>query len=365
MNKRKRIELRIESLETLALMSTLPALPGLAMGSTGLGSIGSVSVSDAQAIQQDGSGGFLEEYISQIESVYGRRANVKQFAQAVIANHGVTNYDLQNTAGAVGITLPPGVALPSDTQSAQKVLSAVRSGNVDATYLKVMKQINAQDVASDQQLINSTQSSLVKSYASETQSYDQNHLQAAQQLISSPRSTYNPTIATTSITQGIGAGSAGTASASDTQALQMDESGGALELFISQIEEQKGTRSDAQQYAQTVVGEHQTTNYDLQATAVATSVTLPSGITQASDIKDALTVLKASRGNSLDSVYLKTMARINAQDVSNDQQLISSTQNSRISAYAQETLSYDMTHLSGAQTLISQKGTTYVPSSTS
>lgn len=145
----------------------------------------------------------------------------------------------------------------------------------------------------------------------------------------------------------------------------MDESGGALEVFISQIEEQKGTRSDATQYAQTVVADHQATNYDLQATAVATTVTLPTGITQASDIQDALTVLKASRGNSLDSVYLKTMARINATDISNDQQLISSTQNSRISSYAQETLSYDMTHLTGAQTLISQKGTTYVPSSTS
>lgn len=363
MIKRKRIVLRVESLETLTLMAaTLPALPGLAPGSTGLGSVGTVTVSDVQALQQDASGGALELYISQLENVYGRRANVKQFASAVIANHSTTNYDLENVAGASGVSLPAGIGVTSDVRSAQRVLDSVRSGNVDATYLSVLKQINAQDVANDQYLTTTTQDGNVRAYASETQGYDQSHLQGAQQLSRNTRSTYTSTAPTVSITKSIGAGSGTPASTSDTQALQMDESGGALEVFISQVEEQYGKRSDAQQFAQTVVADHQVTNYDLQATAVATNVTLPSGITQASDIKYAQTVLNAVRSGNVDSAYIKTIAAVNATDISNDQQLIASSQSPQVTAYAQETLMYDMTHLQGAQKLSSQKSSTYVPS---
>jgi len=361
-SKRTRIELRIESLETLTLMSNLLGLPGLALGSTGLGNISSLTATDAQALQQDSSGGAVEEFISQIEVTYGRRANVKQFASAVIADHTITNYDLQNVASQVGLTLPPGVALPSDSQVATKVLAAVRSGNVDAAYLKAMTQINAQDVANDTNLTQTTQNPAVSLYAQETGAYDQNHLNGATTLSRNKRATYNPTIATTTITGSTGQGTQGTVSASDTSALQQDASGGALELFISQIEEQKGQRSAVAQYAQTVVAEHQVTNYDLLATGVGTNVTLPPGITSASDIADARTVLAASRGNKLDSVYLQVMQRINAQDVANDQQLVASTSNARVKAYAQETLTFDQTHLTGAQTLrANPKATTYTP----
>ena len=361
MNKR-RVQLRVESLENLTLLSTLPALPGLATGATGLGGIGSASVTDAQSLQQDSSGGSLEQYISQIETLYGKRANVKAFAQSVIANHGVTNYDLQNVASQVGVTLPPGISLPADIQGAQKVLAAVKHGNVDSAYLKEMTQINAQDIADDVQLIQSTQVGSISLYAQETAAYDQNHLHGALGLTRSPKSTYSPTFATTSISLPIGAGSQGTASSSDTQALQMDESGGALEVFISQVEGQAGKRSDAQQYAQTVVADHQATNYDLQATAVGTGVTLPSGITDPMDIQDAKRVLAASRGDNLDAVYLQVMEEINSQDITADQQLSTSTQNARIKAYAQETLSFDQTHLSGAQTLRSMRSLIYSPS---
>ncbi len=363
MSKRTRIELRIESLETLALMSNLPGLPGLATGATGLGNISSLTATDAQALQQDSSGGAVEVFISQIEVTYGRRANVKQFAAAVIADHTITNYDLQNVASQVGVTLPPGIALPSDSQVATKVLAAVRSGNVDAAYLKAMTQINAQDVANDTNLTQTTQNPAVSLYAQETGAYDQNHLNGATTLNGrNKRATYNPTIATTTITGSTGQGTQGTVSASDTSALQQDGSGGALELFISQIEEQKGQRSAVTQYAQTVVADHQVTNYDLLATGVGTSVTIPPGITSASDIADAKRVLAASRGNSLDSVYLQVMQSINSTDVANDQQLVASTSNARVKAYAQETLTFDQTHLTGAQTLrANPRATTYTP----
>ena len=363
MGKRNRIVLRIESLETLALLSNLPALPGLATGATGLGTIGSVTATDAQALQQDSSGGAVEQFISEIEVAHGKRADVKSYASAVIANHTTTNYDLQNVASAVGVSLPPGIALPSDSQIATKVLAAVRSGNVDSAYLNAMKQINAQDIADDVNLIQTTMNSDVSLYAQETAAYDTNHLNGAVALSKSTKATYNPTTPTTSITQMIGAGTQGTASAPDTSALQQDASGGELELFISQIEEQSGKQSAATQFAQTVVADHQVTNYDLQATAVGTDVTLPPGITQASDIADAKKVLAAVRSGNLDSVYLQVMESINSTDVTNDQQLIASTTNARISAYATETLSFDMMHVTGAQTLLSNpKATTYTPS---
>jgi len=356
---KNRISPRVESLENIALLSTLPGMPVVAASTTGLGSVGSVTTSDAQALQQDASGGFLEQYISQIEELYGRQCNVRQYARSVVADHQVTSFDLQSTAGMVGVTLPVGIAGPLDIADAQQVLAAVRGGNLDRTYLKVMAQINAQDAASDQQLINSTQDAGVRAYAQETLSYDQNHLQGARQLTRRPRSTYSPSVPTSSITPP--PTSITPASAADAQALRQDESGGYLEQFISHIEVQRGTRSDAQQYAQSVVGDHQVTNYDLMTTANAAGVTLPSGITEASDIQDARQVLNAVRHGNLDQTYLKIMARINAQDVSNDQQLIGSTQNSGIRAYAQETQSYDMMHLQGAQTLLSRRSNTYTP----
>ncbi len=369
MNRRKKqASPGVESLESLALMSTLPVLGGIGQvhaaavsttsPTTGLGSVGSVSVTDALAIQQDSSGGFLEQYISQIEATYGRRANVKQFAQAVIADHQTTNFDLQQTAGASGVSLPVGIALPTDVQAAQKVLAAVRGGNVDQVYLRTMRQINGQDVANDQQLTTQTQNAGVRAYAQETLAYDQNHLQGAQQLLGRPRSTYSPTIPTTSINSPPPT-STSLASASDTQALQQDISGGYLEQFISEIETQRGNRTDVQQYAQTVVGDHQVTNFDLLQTGRAVSVPLPAGITQASDIQDARRVLAAVRRGNLDQVYLQVMSRINGVDVANDQQLVAQTQNTAIRSYAQETLSYDMMHLQGAQQLLASRSDTF------
>ena len=356
--RRRRLAPRLETLENIALLSTLQATPFAAKATTGLGSTGSVTTNDALALQQDASGGFLEQYISQIEVLEGRKANVRQYAQSVIANHQTTSYDLQVTAGEVGVSLPVGIALPSDLRNAQQVLSVARGANLDRTYLKVMAQINAQDIADDQQLISTTQNAAVKAYAQETEAYDQNHLQGAQQLTASPKSTYTPTVATSSITPP--PSSDVTASASDTQALQQDESGGYLEQFISQIEGLRGSRSDAQQFAQTVVGDHQVTNFDLETTANTVGVTLPSGITDALDIQDARKVL-ASGTRNLDRNYLSVMAQVNGQDVTADQQLIASTRLAAVKAYAQETESYDMTHVQGAQMLLSQKGQTYTP----
>ena len=367
MSKRNRVELRVERLETLALMTTLPALTGLPTGSTGLGSIGTITTYDATSLQQDASGGALEQQISEIETTYGRRADVKAYAQQVVANHAVTDYDLDNTAAGLGLTLPPGVALPSDLSTYQMVLKAVHGGNVDKAYLTAMKQINAQDVTTDQVLISATSNQAVRAYASETAAYDQNHVDGATALLKSAKATYNPTVPTTTITGTVGAGTAGTASAADTQALQTDESGGALEVFISSIEAAQGKRSDVAQFAQEVVGDHQVTNYDLQATAVGTNVTIPAGITDSMDIQDAKKVLVAASGSNLDSVYLKVIAQVNATDVSDDQQLNAATANARIKAYAQETLGYDMSHLQDAQTLqatSAKSGTPFPPSST-
>jgi len=360
MNRSKmRISPRVESLEQIALLSTMTGMPVVAAAPTGLGSTGTVSTSDVQGIQQDASGGFLEQYISQIEALYGQRNNVKQFARAVIADHQVTNFDLERTAGAAGVTLSTGIASPSDLRNAQEVLAAIRGGNVDRAYLRAMAQINAQDVAADQQLINSTQDAGIRAYAQETLAYDQNHLQGATQLSLRPRSTYSPSLPTTSIT----APPAGVPSttAADAQALRRYSSGGYLEQFISQIEEQRGVRSDAQQYAQSVVGDHQVTNYDLLTTSNAAGVALPSGITEASDIQDARQVLYAVRHGYLDRTYLRIMARINAQNVANDQQLIGSTQDAGIRAFAQQSLASDTMHLQGAQQLLSRRSTTYTP----
>ena len=365
--RKKQATPRVESLEALTLLSTLPVIGGIGQvhaaaitsggPATGLGSIGAVKVTDAQALQQDSSGGYLEQYISEVELQSGRRANVRQFAQSVVADHQITNFDLANTATAVGITLPAGIATPSDVKIAEQVLAAVRGGNVDAAYLKAMQQINAQDVANDQQLTNQTADSAVRAYASETQGYDQNHLQGARQLLRSPGSTYSTTYPTTTINTPPTVTTP--ASASDAQALQQDLSGGALEQFISQIEAQRGSRGDVQQYAQTVVGDHQVTNFDLLNTAQTVGVTLPSGITQASDIAYAKQVLAAARGRNLDRTYLRVMQQINSQDVANDQQLIASTTNAAVGTYAQETLSYNMTHLQGAQRLLTSQSSTY------
>lgn len=105
---------------------------------------------------------------------------------------------------------------------------------------------------------------------------------------------------------------AGHVTEKDRQFLIKDAQGGAYEVAISTLAEQRSSRDDVKAYAARVVADHATYNQALRELAHAKGVNLPTTLT--SEDQAHLTSLRSQTGSAADISFIKDVIRINSED---------------------------------------------------
>lgn len=98
----------------------------------------------------------------------------------------------------------------------------------------------------------------------------------------------------------------------DHQFLVKDAQGGAYEIAIAALAQQRTTRDDVKAYASRVIADHATYNQALQDLARAKGVELPTGMTSEDQVR--LNTLKSKTGSTADRSFIEEAIRINAED---------------------------------------------------
>lgn len=141
----------------------------------------------------------------------------------------------------------------------------------------------------------------------------------------------------------------GALSATDQEFLRQTAQGADYELAMAKLAEQKATRQDIKQYAQTLVSDHDRLNTALHDLAQKMGVQLPSQMSQQQ--QDKMSHLQGLSGNAFDQAYLADTRSVNSQDKTELQKETSSAQNLDVRAFAQQMQAADAKHQQMAQTL--------------
>ena len=127
--------------------------------------------------------------------------------------------------------------------------------------------------------------------------------------------------------------------------------------MISQVAALSSPTSSIQNYANTVIADHEGDNYALENLATQYRVAIPAGITAKADIATARTVLAAVHTSSFDGAYLAAMQSINASSIASDGKLMTSTSNNTVLGYLEKVVTDDVSHLEAAKSLAVGTGT--------
>jgi putative membrane protein len=147
---------------------------GLAAGQ----SIAAMSKSDQTFAEKAAAGGMAEVALGQLAEQNASSAQVKDFGQRMVTDHGQANQELQQIAQTENLTLP---AQPdSKDQATQKRLSGLKGTAFDSAYTKDMVRDHEQDIAEFKREAQSGQDPALKAFAQKTLPILQQHLQMAQ-----------------------------------------------------------------------------------------------------------------------------------------------------------------------------------------
>ncbi len=98
----------------------------------------------------------------------------------------------------------------------------------------------------------------------------------------------------------------------DHQFLVRDAQGGAYEIAIAALAQQRSSRDDVKAYASRVIPDHATYNQALQELARAKGVELPTGMTAEDQVR--LNTINPQTGSTADRSFIEEAVRINAED---------------------------------------------------
>jgi putative membrane protein len=143
----------------------------------------SAAASDAKFLKEAADGGMAEVELGQLASDKTSSADVKQFGQRMVEDHGKANDELKQLAMQKHVDLP---AEPSAKHKATKARLEKLSGDqFDKAYMADMLKDHKKDVAAFQRESNSAKDADVKSFAAKTLPTLQEHLKMAQSLAKS------------------------------------------------------------------------------------------------------------------------------------------------------------------------------------
>jgi len=145
------------------------------------------------------------------------------------------------------------------------------------------------------------------------------------------------------------AGTVGTMTELDRQYMILAATGGAYELSLASLAQQRSSRDDIKAYAATLIQDHANYNAELQQLARAKGVTLPTAMSK--DDQDRLNTINLQGGSTLDRSFIEEAIRINAEDKKVAQTEAAATTDPDIKAFLQKFAAVDARHEQGAAAL--------------
>lgn len=125
-----------------------------------------VSSADTEFMNKAAIGGMAEVELGRLATTKAQNADVKQFAQQMMADHTRANTELKTLAGAKSVTLP--TELDAKHKEGMDKLSKLSGAAFDKEYVRMMVEDHEKDVAEFQKQADSGTDADVKSFASKT-----------------------------------------------------------------------------------------------------------------------------------------------------------------------------------------------------
>lgn len=146
-------------------------------------------VTDQQFAQEAAQGGMAEIKLGQLAQDKGSSEVVKSFGQRMVVEHTTAADRLKEAAAKENISLPD--KLSSKDQSTCDTLSKLSVAEFDRAYARYMVKDHQDDLQAFQKEASSGKSEAIRSFASQTVSMIQQHLNQAKEMLK----TVSPTAA--------------------------------------------------------------------------------------------------------------------------------------------------------------------------
>jgi putative membrane protein len=152
-------------------------LPGIRAGDD---KPGDKPFDDTEFVQKAASGGMHEVALGKIATIKAKNANVKAFAELMVADHGKANEDLKKAAAAANIPVPDTM-----NEKHQKEVDRFKNYNgteFDRDYMKHMIADHEHDAALFTRASKEAKNPAIKEFATRTLAVVQDHLKAAKKI---------------------------------------------------------------------------------------------------------------------------------------------------------------------------------------
>ena len=161
--------------------------PGNTGATTAKQGASTLSSSDRSFITKAAEGGMAEVELGQLASQKASDPQVKQFAQRMVADHGKANDQLKQIASSKNVQLP--TDMPAAARRERDRLSKLSGAQFDREYMSHMTSDHKKDTSLFRSTARSAKDADVKQFASSTLPTIEEHLQMAQSIAKSTKSS--------------------------------------------------------------------------------------------------------------------------------------------------------------------------------
>lgn len=161
-----------------AAMAQTTTMPPPATPTASAARVDPLARADRKFVEEAGQGGLAEVEHGRLAAQRATHAQVKQFAQRMVQDHGKANDELKTIAAARGITLPTTVDRKHHRQMDK--LGKLGGADFDREYMKQMVDDHKQTVSSFEKQAKSGKDGDLKSFAIKTLPTLKEHLTSAQ-----------------------------------------------------------------------------------------------------------------------------------------------------------------------------------------
>jgi putative membrane protein len=147
-------------------------------GSSSKGSSANLDHSDRKFLETAAKDGLAEVELGQLAGQRAQAAEVKQFGQRMVQDHGKANDELKQLASSKGVQVP--AETDKSHQKKMEKLQKLSGADFDKAYMDDMVKDHKKDVKEFQKQAKSAKDPDVKAFASKTAPTLQDHLQMAE-----------------------------------------------------------------------------------------------------------------------------------------------------------------------------------------
>lgn len=141
---------------------------------------GALAAADRTFAMHAAQGGLMEVELGKVAASNASSADVKQFGQRMVDDHGKANTELSSWASKNSVTLP--TELDAKNKAEQARLSKLSGAAFDSAYMKLMVADHNKDVAEFQRASKTTKDADLKSWVTKTLPTLQEHQTMAKEI---------------------------------------------------------------------------------------------------------------------------------------------------------------------------------------